>query len=143
MVLELAPPFSQMNLCSIHFHKNAEQKAATFSIYAGGDGNGSNQAAGCHQAVGLPSNTGLPLKFMGSTPGPSYTEQAFSSLQVTWSVRLDCANLDINTVSKWCEVNLFEEDHAHGVRKLVTDARLLAPNQWGCLLFTYNFKVFV
>jgi hypothetical protein len=30
-------------------------------------------------------------------------------------------------MSKWCEGNAFKEDHAHGVRKLMTDVRLLAP----------------
>lgn len=36
-----APAYTSMNLCNIHFHKNAEHKAADFSIYAGnGDGHG-------------------------------------------------------------------------------------------------------
>lgn len=36
-----APAFTEMNLCNIHFHKNAEHKAKDFSIYAGnGDGHG-------------------------------------------------------------------------------------------------------
>lgn len=37
-----------------------------------------------------------------------------------------CAKLDINSVAKWCESNEFEEDHAHGVRKLVTEPALLS-----------------
>jgi len=212
----LAPPSSDMNLCNIHFHANAEHKAKDFSIYAGDgkDGYGSgyqcgiskaltkaeliapegeickglapgdtievhwvhtscdvapgpglgsclsdacanpdlrvetqvftlvndssaldfndlsydgNQANGFHQAKAIPSNTGVPVQFMGSTTGPSYTEQACSPLQVSWSVRPQCAKLDINTIGKWCESNVFEEDHAHGVRALVTDARLLSP----------------
>ncbi len=214
----LAPASSNMNLCNIHFHANAEHKAKDFAIYAGDgkDGYGSgyqcgisktlsaaelaapdgeickglkpgdtievhwvhtscdvapgpglgsclsdacanpdlrvetqvftlvndadaldfndlsydgNQANGFHQAKSIPSNTGLPVEFMGSTTGPKYTEQACSPLQVTWSVRPQCAKLDINTIGKWCKSNVFEEDHAHGVRKLVTDERLLAPIQ--------------
>ena len=209
----LAPAPSEMNLCNIHFHENAEHKAKDFSIYAGdgkyggyqcgiskeltkaelkapegeickglepgdtievhwvhtscdvapGPGLGSclsdacanpdlrvetqvftlvndsnalnfndlsyggNQVNGYHQAKSIPSNTGIPVEFMGSTTGPSYTEQSCSPLQVTWSVRPQCAKLDINTIGKWCESNVFNEDHAHGVRKLVTDPRLLAP----------------
>lgn len=213
---DLAPPASELNLCNIHFHANAEHKAEAFSMYAGdgkdgfgsgyqcgisaslteaelaapegeickglqpgdtievhwvhtscdvapGPGLGSclsdacanpdlrvetqvftlvnddsaldfnslsyqgNQKDGFHQALEIPTNTGDPVEFMGSTTGPSYTAQACSPLQVTWSVRPQCAKLNINTIGKWCESNVFEEDHAHGVRKLVTDPRLLAP----------------
>ncbi|MEZ5653439.1 MAG: delta-class carbonic anhydrase [Burkholderiaceae bacterium] len=36
-----APPSNTMNLCNIHFHKNAEHKGGEFSTYAGnGDGHG-------------------------------------------------------------------------------------------------------
>ena len=36
-----APEYSQMNLCNIHFHKNAEHKGGEFTTYAGnGDGKG-------------------------------------------------------------------------------------------------------
>jgi hypothetical protein len=31
----LAPPASQMNLCNIHIHSNAEHKAPGFSVFAG------------------------------------------------------------------------------------------------------------
>ncbi|MFT6046268.1 MAG: hypothetical protein ACI9WC_001973 [Arenicella sp.] len=213
---DLASPSSEMNLCNIHFHANAEHKAQAFNIYAGdgkdvygsgyqcgmskqltkaerktpegeickglqpgdtievhwvhtscdvepGPGLGSclsdacanpdlrvetqvftlvndsnarsindlsydgNQANGFHQAKVIPNDTGTPIQFMGSTTGPSYTEQACSGLQVTWSVRPQCAKLDINTIGKWCESNAFEEGHAHGVRKLVTDVGFLAP----------------
>ena len=38
-----APPYSWMNLCNIHFHKNAEHKGGQFTRYAGpGDGRGHN-----------------------------------------------------------------------------------------------------
>lgn len=212
----LSPPSSEMNLCNIHFHKNAEHKAKDFAIYAGdgkdGYGSGyqcaiskelsaaelrvperkickdlvpgdtievhwvhsscnvepgpglgsclsdacanpdlrvetqvftlvndsnalnfndltynSNQTNGFHQAKLIPNNTGKPIEFMGSTTGPKYSEQSCSPLQVTWSVRPQCAKLDINTIGKWCESNIFEEDHAHGVRKLVTNPKLLSP----------------
>jgi hypothetical protein len=37
----VAPPAARMNLCNIHFHKNAEHKGGEFTRYAGhGDGHG-------------------------------------------------------------------------------------------------------
>ena len=37
----VAPAYLQMNLCNIHFHKNAEHKGGEFTKYAGnGDGHG-------------------------------------------------------------------------------------------------------
>jgi len=85
-----------------------------------------NMVNGYHQAKSLPTNTGAPVEFLGSTTGPSYTEEKCSPLQVTWSVRPYCAKVDINSLSKWCKDNVFEEDHAQGVRKLVTKPKLLS-----------------
>ena len=216
-VFGTAPASTQMNLCNIHFHKNAEHKGGEFTTYAGnGDGmgnntgfkyNGSLTAAeakpvsakicagkgapmqsgdtievhfvyssanvqpgptlgacladstmnpglrvegqvlvlvndddavdfadlteidnvnGYHQAVNIPSNTGTPIQYLGSTTGPSYNEKA-SPLQVSWSVRPKVAKVDINSVGEWCESNVFNEDHAHGVRNLVINEKLLSP----------------
>jgi hypothetical protein len=209
-----------MNLCNIHFHKNAEHKAKAFAIYAGegshgyesgyqcgiskelsaaelaptkdaickgehgelkpgdtievhwvhssgdvkpgatlgsclSDGVGNpdlrvetqvftlvndpkalnfndmdydgNMVNGYHQPKSIPGNTGKPVEFLGSTTGPKYSEQACSPLHVTWSVRPQCAKLDINSVGEWCKSNEFKEDHAHGVRKLVVNPTLLSP----------------
>lgn len=77
-------------------------------------------------AKDLPKNTGKPIQFLGSTTGPKFSAQACSPYQVTWSVRPKCAKLDINSVGAWCKSNVFKEDHAHGVRNLVTDPRLLS-----------------
>ncbi|NTS76408.1 cadmium carbonic anhydrase [Catenovulum sp. SM1970] len=77
-------------------------------------------------AGALPKNTGKPVEFLGSTTGPSFDDQTCSPYQVTWSVRPKCAKLDINTVGQWCKDNIFDEDHAHGVRKLVTNPKLLS-----------------
>lgn len=212
-VFPFAPPASEMNLCNIHFHKNAEHKARDFSVFAGdgefggyqcgisqslteaelkapkgdvcggvqpgdtievhwvhsscdvspGKGLGSclsdacanpslrvetqvftvvndadamdfnsmdydgHMVAGYHQAKMIPDETGAPVEFLGSTTGPSFTQQTCSPLQVTWSVRPQCAKVDINSLAKWCESNEFEEKKPHGVRQLVTDPRLLAP----------------
>ncbi len=85
-----------------------------------------NIVDGYHQAKALPTNTGEPVEYTGSTTGPGYDDQKCSPLQVSWSVRPQCAKVDINSLAKWCENNAFEEVKAHGVRKLVTDPRLLS-----------------
>lgn len=81
-----------------------------------------------YQPKALPEGTGDPVVFIGSTTGPSYTQETCSPFQVTWSVRPTCARLDINSLNAWAEQgNAFEEDHSHGVRQLVTAPELLAP----------------
>jgi hypothetical protein len=205
-----------MNLCNIHFHKNAEHKGGQFTKYAGnGDGHGyqsgykysghfsaaelkstsgdicpskhgglsagdtievhyvhstakikpgptlgaclsdaiknpqlrvetqvyalvnDNKALdfaqltqhgkknGLHQALNIPNNTGSPVQYSGSTTGPSYNENG-SPFQVSWSVRPNVAKVNIETVGKWCKGNTFNEDHAHGVRNLVVNPKLLS-----------------
>ncbi len=205
----LAPHYSQMNLCNIHFHKNAEHKGGEFTLYAGnGDGKGFNtgyryrgtltkeelkpfdhieltsgdtielhyvhssadvkpgptlgsclseslsnpqlrveaqvfvlvndanaanfleltqhgEVNGYHQALNIPNNTGKPIQYAGSTTGPSYNEVG-SPLQVTWSVRPRVQKVSIASVAEWLKGNDFDEDHAHGVRNLVTDPNLLS-----------------
>ena len=82
---------------------------------------------GRHQARALPSGTGAPVVFRGSTTGPSYSQKVCSPLQVTWSVRPRCARLDIATLDAWAGMgNVFEETHSHGVRRLVTAPALLS-----------------
>ena len=211
-----APVYTQMNLCNIHFHKNAEHSGGQFTTYAGnGDGEGyqtgykysgeltdaelapvdydvcpsshgglssgdtievhyvhssaqitpgptlgaclsdsimnpqlrvetqvfvlvNDEAAhnfgeltehgeqdGYQQAFNIPTDTGTPVQYAGSTTGPSYNEKG-SPLQVSWSVRPEVAKLNIASVGEWCEGNVFDEDHAHGVRNLVTNPDLLS-----------------
>jgi len=86
-----------------------------------------NKSNGLHQAMSLPTGTGEPVVFAGSTTGPSYTQAKCSPLQVTWSVRPQCAKVDVSSLYKWVEDgNVFEEDHSHGVRQLVTAPELLS-----------------
>ena len=86
-----------------------------------------NVVDGLHQPKALPTTTGKPVRFTGSTTGPSYSDSKCSPYQVSWSVHPKCAKIDINSVGKWCaDGNVFKEDHAHGVRKLVTDPKLLS-----------------
>ena len=212
-----APNRTEMNLCNIHFHKNAEHKGGDYTTYAGnGNGDGVdtgfvydgelsesqkkpvaekicsgkgsplkvgdtievhwvhtsaqiepgptlgaclsdstmnpalrvegqvfvlandptaldfNQVAkvahinGYSQAPNIPSDTGVPVEYLGSTTGPSYNEKA-SPLQVSWSMRPQTAALDISSLGKWCNENIFDEDYAHGVRNLVVNPALLSP----------------
>jgi hypothetical protein len=83
---------------------------------------------GYQQALAIPSNTGTPIQYSGSTTGPGYNETA-SPIQVTWSVRPQVAKVNAASVGEWCKGNLFEEDHAHGVRNLVINPDLLSPIQ--------------
>ena len=213
---EAAPSYTEMNLCNIHFHKNAEHRGGEFTTYAGnGDGKGyhsgykysgeltdaelapiegafcgdekdglapgdtielhyvhssaqvepgptlgaclsdsianpqlrvetqvyvvvnDKDAAdfrklakhgkknGLHQALNIPTTTGVPVQYAGSTTGPSFNE-AGSPLQVSWSVRPNVKKVDIRSVGKWCEDNVFDESHGHGVRNLVTNPDLLS-----------------
>ena len=216
VIFNSAPEYRKMNLCNIHFHKNAEHKGGEFTTYAGnGDGFGnksgykysgtlsalelssvddkicSNKHGGLdvgdtievhyvhstaqvspgptlgsclnesiknpqlrvetqvyilvndknaldfneltkygvkdgfQQALNIPTNTGSAIQYIGSTTGPSYNEKG-SPFQVSWSVRPNVAKVDIKTVGAWCKDNIFKEDHAHGVRNLVTNPKLLS-----------------
>ena len=89
----------------------------------GYDGNVVN---GLHQAKSLPESTGAPVEFAGSTTGLQFTDKQCSPMHVTWNVRPQCAKVDINSLGEWCNSNVFQENHAHGVRKLVTNPRLLS-----------------
>lgn len=207
-----APAYTEMNLCNIHFHKNAEHKGGEFTKYAGnGDGKGyqtgykysgkltaaetkpvsqvkagglnsgdtievhyvhttaqvkpgatlgsclsesiknpqlrvetqvyvlvndssavdfntlttySNKN-GLYQVDNIPNNTGKPIVYDGSTTGPSYNEKA-SPFQVTWSVRPKVQKVSTQSVLTWLKGNDFKEDHAHGVRNLVINPKLLS-----------------
>jgi hypothetical protein len=83
---------------------------------------------GFYQAKSIPTGTGNPVVFHGSTTGPSYDDKTCSPLNVTWSVKPQCAKLDISSLHEWAEKgNVFEETEAHKSRKLVIKPELLAP----------------
>lgn len=216
VLFDTAPPASEMNLCNIHTHTNAEHKGPGFSVFvndsdSGGyacndakslsaneladpsGGNGAYKGVkpgdtievhwvhsscdvapgeglgacltdscanpvlrveaqaflvvndpnaldfndfdysgspsnGLHQAKSLPTGTGEPVTFLGSTTGPSYTQATCSPAQVTWNVRPMCARVDISSLHRWAEKgNAFNETKSHGVRQLVTAEELLSP----------------
>lgn len=82
---------------------------------------------GFHQPAILPTGTGDPVVFRGSTTGPSYTEKKCSPLQVTWSVRPQCAKVSFASLQEWAKGNAFDEKKSHGVRQLVQSPELLSP----------------
>ena len=89
---------------------------------------GGNVVDGRHQAKAIPSTTGVPVLFRGSTTGPSYDQAKCSPARVTWNVRPQCAKLDIGSLHRWAEQgNVFNETGSHGVRQLVTAPELLSP----------------
>lgn len=57
-----APAYTEMNLCNIHFHKNAEHKGGEFTLYAGnGDGHG-NQSGFRYDTFGLSATELAPTR---------------------------------------------------------------------------------
>lgn len=83
---------------------------------------------GYHQADNIPADTGTPVRYAGSTTGPSYNEKG-SPLQVSWAVRPQVKKVNIESVGDWCDNNVFDETGAHGVRNLVVNPDLLSPIQ--------------
>lgn len=83
------------------------------------------EIGGYHQALNIPANSGKPIQYAGSTTGPAYNEKG-SPLQVTWSVRPKVIKVNAASVGEWCKGNVFNEDHAHGVRNLVINPKLLS-----------------
>jgi len=55
IVFSQAPGYTGMNLCNIHFHKNAEHKGGQFTEYAG-NGNGEGYQSGYKAAIKLSEN---------------------------------------------------------------------------------------
>ena len=49
----LAPNYTELNLCDLHFHVNAEHKAKDFSIYAGDGVNGLGGGYKCNDSTSL------------------------------------------------------------------------------------------
>lgn len=85
------------------------------------------QSGGMWQAGAIPSDTGDPVSFLGSTTGPSFNQSQCSPAQVTWSVRPQCTKVDINSLNAWAaEGNVFNETKSYGVRQLVTAPELLS-----------------
>ena len=81
---------------------------------------------GYYAAPNIPQNLGKPVLYEGSTTRPAYNTTG-SPYEVTWNVRPKVVKIDILSVAKWLDANPFKEDHAHGVRNLISEPRLLSP----------------
>jgi len=51
--ISIAPNYTEMNLCNLHFHVNAEHQAQDFSIYAGDGENGHGGGYQCNDSTSL------------------------------------------------------------------------------------------
>ena len=98
-----------------------DAKAPSFARYTA-----TTAKNGFQQVTQLPDRSDA-LEFLGSTTGPQYSEQTCSPFQVTWNVSQSCQLLNINSLHEWCKKNPFNEEHAHGIRKVVTTPELLSP----------------
>ncbi|HXU34630.1 MAG TPA: delta-class carbonic anhydrase [Thermoanaerobaculia bacterium] len=69
------------------------------------------------------------VEFLGSTTGDKFNRPGpnnCSPYQATWSVARSCRPLTLASLGRWCDTNVYNERKPHGVRKLVTDPKLLA-----------------
>jgi hypothetical protein len=97
-----------------------DARAADFKGYVK-----TGDVGGYAQALHIPKNTGAPIRYAGSTTGPTYNEKG-SPLQVSWSVRPRVLKVNAESVGQWCQANVFKEDHPHPARNIVVDPRLLS-----------------
>jgi len=125
-----APVYTKMNLCNIHFHKNAEHKGKDFSIYAG-NGNGEGYQSGYTYDVALLSKAELaPTKHKicdteHSTLRPGDTIEVhyvYSTAQVKPGPTLgSCLSDAINNPQLRVETQVFvlvNDKHALSFKKL-------------------------
>jgi hypothetical protein len=84
-------------------------------------------SAGSHlQVKSLPTGTGTPVVFHGSTTGGSFNDTTkCSPAPATWSVRPNCTKVNIGSLHTWCKSNLFGEREGHDVRPRVINPALL------------------
>lgn len=72
-------------------------------------------------------------RYGGSTTGPSYSSGAAddprpcSPARVQWAVARQCRALTLSALGAWCASNEWDEDHAHGVREVITRQDWLSP----------------
>lgn len=88
---------------------------------------GDSKVNGVYQPKALPTGTGEPVQFQGSTTGSNFSQSTCSPLQVTWSVRPQCAKVSYASLNEWAaNDNVFDESKSQQVRPLVTAPELLS-----------------
>jgi len=124
-------PGPTLDSCFSDTCKNPQLRVEARVFNLTDDGSGADFAsfrASSSGTVTLPEANN-PVQYLGSTTGSSFNDGSCSPFQVTWDVSSACSPLEIASIDNWCgkDKNPFEEDHAHGVRRLVTDEALLSP----------------
>jgi hypothetical protein len=124
-------PGPTLGSCFSDTCKDPQLRVEARVLYLTDDGSGADFAsfsASSSGKVTLPEAT-KPVLYLGSTTGPTYNDGSCSPFQVTWNVGSACMPLEIDSINNWCgkDRNPFEESHAHGVRRLVTEEALLSP----------------
>ncbi len=66
------------------------------------------------------------VEYRGSSTGSSFSNDSCSPFSINWMVGPQCQPLNIASLNAWCDENVFDEDKAHTVRKLVTPLELLS-----------------
>lgn len=119
-------PAPTLGSCFSPLCKNPQLRveAKVFFLTDGYDGELDFATFASADDVALPAGEGA-VEYLGSTTGPKFNnETSCSPFQVTWNVRPTCSPLRKETLDAWCKDNVFCEDHAHGVRELVTPLEL-------------------
>lgn len=103
-------------------------EARVFRLTDDGKGDDFGKFSDLSSRVTVPA-VAKPVEYLGSTTGSSYNDGSCSPFKVTWNVSNVCTPLELASINQWCgkTKNPFKEDHAHGVRKLVTAKELLSP----------------
>ncbi|MDQ6973086.1 MAG: delta-class carbonic anhydrase, partial [Mariprofundaceae bacterium] len=130
-----APASTEMSLCNIHFHKNAEHKARDFSIYAG-NGNGEGYQSGYrYDTAGLSKAELAPSQHkVCDTPHSSLksgdtieVHYVYSTAQVNPGPTLgSCLSKAINNPQLRVETQVFvlvNDKHALNFKKLAKFAK--------------------
>jgi hypothetical protein len=88
--------------------------------------------SGDAKAGGLPTAPpadNAAVEYLGSTTGSKKYPRpdTCSPFAVTWNVSPACSPIKFASIKDFCAAkNVFAEDHAHGVRKLVEEPKLLS-----------------
>ena len=77
--------------------------------------------------LAMPS--GEMVKYVGSTTGPSYSDEVCSPAKVNWEVNPTVETLSLDALAGFCADNAWAETKAHGIREVVKRADWLAPFQ--------------
>jgi hypothetical protein len=67
------------------------------------------------------------VKYVGSTTGPSYSDEVCSPAKVNWEVNRSVETLSRDSLAAFCADNEWSESKPHGIREVVKREDWLAP----------------